>query len=122
LKMKKALLWLFLAATSCQGRVTPQSTITPAEARQYIGKAMTVCGNVRGVENSSAANGQPTVLKLGRRSLFSIVIPGSSRKKFGNPEADYLDKRICVTGTISEDASRTPQIEAKTPEQIRAQK
>jgi hypothetical protein len=46
------------------------------------------------------------------------VIAGSDRKKFGNPEADYLGKRVCVTGTITEDVSKTPPIEAKDPERI----
>jgi hypothetical protein len=120
--MKKALLLLFLASIACRPHATPQSTITPAEAGRHIGKVMTVCGNVRSIEDSSATNGQPTLIKLGRRSLFSIVITGSNRKKFGNPEADYLGKRVCVTGTIAEDASKIPQIEAKDPEQISVEK
>jgi len=49
--------------------------------------------------------------------IFTVVIWGSDRSKFGTPEVDYKGKRICVTGKITE-FRNVPQIIADRPQQI----
>jgi hypothetical protein len=50
--------------------------------------------------------------------VFTIVIWGSNRSKFGTPENDYKGKRICVIGKISAYAG-LPEIVADEPKQIK---
>jgi len=45
------------------------------------------------------------LLDLGKPSpnaIFTAVVYGDNRPKFGTPEASLLGKRICVTGQISD--------------------
>ncbi len=45
----------------------------------------------------------PTFINLDRaypNQLFTALIWGSDRPKFGDPEVTYSGRRICVTGTI----------------------
>jgi hypothetical protein len=51
------------------------------------------------------------------KQIFTVVIFGSDRSKFGEPEKEFLNQTICATGTI-EDYRGLPQIVAKEPEQI----
>ena len=47
--------------------------------------------------------GQPTFLNLDYpypQQVFTILIWGSDRSKFGAPEKQHLGKRVCVTGMI----------------------
>jgi hypothetical protein len=84
---------------------------SPAEkrlvARQADGRAgaTTVRGTVVSARYASWSKGEPTSLNLDEpypRHVFAIVIWGSDRSKFGQPERDYLEKAICVTGKITE--------------------
>jgi hypothetical protein len=48
---------------------------------------------------------QPTLLDLGEphpNAIFTAVIYGENRAKFGTPETSLRGKRICVTGQISD--------------------
>ena len=63
---------------------------------------------------------QPTFLNLDQpfpQQIFTVVIFGSDRSKFGEPEKAFLNQTICATGTI-EDYRGLPQIVAKEPKQI----
>jgi hypothetical protein len=53
-------------------------------------------------------------------AIFTVVIWGSDRPKFGDPEEEYLSKRICVTGKVS-DYKGVPEIVAYGPSQIKIQ-
>jgi hypothetical protein len=47
------------------------------------------------------AQSQPTLLDLGKsypHAVFTAVIYGDHRSKFGTPETSLRGKRICVTG------------------------
>jgi hypothetical protein len=47
---------------------------------------------------------QPPFLDLGKPSpnaIFTAVIYGNNRAKFGTPETSLRGKRICVTGSIT---------------------
>jgi micrococcal nuclease len=63
---------------------------------------------------------QPTLLDLGKPSpnaLFSGVIYGDYRAKFGTLETGLRGKRICVTGKIS-DYHGKPEIVLTDPSQL----
>ena len=50
-------------------------------------------------------------------AIFTVLIWGADRAKFGQPEVELKGKRICVTGKI-EDFKGTAQIVAKEKGQI----
>jgi len=53
--------------------------------------------------------------------IFTILIWGSDRDKFGNPETKFQNKRVCVTGVIK-DYRGNPEIVADQPNQLQLQK
>jgi hypothetical protein len=121
--MRRVLLWICLFSFLGQPLI-PQTKITPAEAKKHIGQEMTVCGNVANNRYAESTGGQPTFLNLDKRypnPLFTVIIWGRNRDKFGNPDKEYLGKRICATGKIT-DYRGMPEIEAKTPGQIVVEK
>ncbi len=83
--------------------VAEAASITVNEAAAHVGEYATVCGQVASTNYASQANGQPTFLDMGRaypNQLFTVVIFGSDRGKFGSPEVSFRGKAICVTGEI----------------------
>jgi DNA/RNA endonuclease YhcR with UshA esterase domain len=97
-----------------------QNKLTAAEAKQHVGETATVCGKVASTRYVSSTKGQPTFLNLDKpypQQIFSIVIWGSARSKFGKPELDFKDKQICVTGKI-EEYRGTPEVIANSSDQI----
>jgi hypothetical protein len=51
------------------------------------------------------AKSQPTLLDLGKpypNAVFTAVVYGEDRAKFGTPETCLRGKRICVTRRISD--------------------
>jgi len=61
---------------------------------------------------AARSKGQPTFLNLDEpypRQIFIALIWGDDRPKFGQPETELKDRRICVTGLI-EQYQGTPQI------------
>jgi DNA/RNA endonuclease YhcR with UshA esterase domain len=100
-----------------------QKKLTTAEAKDHIGETATVCGNVVSTRYSPSTKGQPTFLNLDKaypNQVFTVVIWGSNRTKFGTPEVDYKGKRICVTGKIAE-YRNLPEVTADGPAQITAE-
>lgn len=96
-------------------------TLTASEAKDHIGQRATVCGRVASARYAASSRGQPTFLNLDRaypNHVFTMVIWGENRAKFGKPEEKYRDKEICVTGTI-ESYRGVPQIVLRNPEQLR---
>src|SRR5215468_9887554 len=80
-------------------------SITASEAAQHVGQNATVCGQVASAHYAPTSKAKPTFLNLDKpypNQVFTVVIFGSNRSKFGKPEVDYKDKRICVTGKIAE--------------------
>src|ERR1700751_3610527 len=66
------------------------------------------------------ARSQPTLLDLGKsypHAVFTAVIYGDHRSKFGTPETSLRGKRICVTGRISEYHGK-PEIVLTDPSQL----
>ena len=64
---------------------------------------MTVCGTVASTNFAARSKGQPTYLNLDRpypNQVFTVLIWGSDRPKFGAPETTLMGKKLCATGTI----------------------
>jgi hypothetical protein len=100
------------------------ASIPYSEAKNHVGERSTVCGIVVDAHFVSSGKGQPTFLHFGEaypNQIFTVVIWGRDRAKFGRPEVKYLEKEICVTGKITS-YLRIPEIEASEAEQIRMRK
>ena len=116
------LVFLCLAASSVVQAQTGH--LTAAEAKNHVGERATVCGNVVSTHYAARSKGNPTFLNLDEqypRQVFTILIWGSDRPKFGDPEAKYGNKRVCVTGLIK-DYRGVPEVVAEQPSQIEVQK
>jgi DNA/RNA endonuclease YhcR with UshA esterase domain len=97
-----------------------QKKLSASEAKDHIGETATVCGSVVSARYAASTKGQPTFLNLDKpypNQVFTILIWGSNRNKFGTPEAEYKGKHLCATGKITEYRG-VPQIVADEPEQI----
>jgi DNA/RNA endonuclease YhcR with UshA esterase domain len=97
-----------------------QKKLSATEAKDHVGETATVCGSVVSTRYAASTKGQPTFLNLDQpypNQIFTVLIWGSNRSKFGTPESDYKGKRICVTGKITE-YRNVPQIIAERPQQI----
>jgi DNA/RNA endonuclease YhcR with UshA esterase domain len=109
------MLALFLAAPAFG-----QKKLSAAEAKDHVGETATVCGRVESTRYIASSKGQPTFLNLDRAypgQIFTVVIWGTNRSKFGAPEVEYKGKRICVTGKITEYRG-VAEIVADNPNQI----
>jgi hypothetical protein len=100
-----------------------QSSISAFEARNHVGEKETVCGQVASTHYAARSRGNPTFINLEKpypNQIFTVLIWGSDRAKFGDPEEMYGNKHICVTGTIT-DYRGVPEIIASAPAQIKMQ-
>lgn len=82
--------------------------------------ARPVCGTVASTHYASAAEGRPTFLNFDRphpEQSLTVVIWGTDRGAFGEPEQRYAGQRICVTGKIRLYKGK-PEIMASDPSQI----
>jgi hypothetical protein len=98
--------------------------ITARQAKDHIGEVQTVCGVVASTRYAERSKGLPTFLNLEEpypNEIFTILIWGDDRSKFGAPESKYRDADLCVTGKISIYRG-TPEIVATEPDQIVVQK
>jgi micrococcal nuclease len=65
-----------------------ENTYTADQAKNHIGERATVCGVVASVYLSASGKEQPTFINLDKpypNQVFTILIWGSDRAKFGNP-------------------------------------
>ncbi|MCF6244970.1 MAG: hypothetical protein L3J43_08020 [Sulfurovum sp.] len=79
------------------------SEYTANMAQNHIGEKATVCGKVVSAHYASSSNGEPTFLNLDMAypdHVFTAVIWGENRDQFDEPEVQYNDKNICITGKI----------------------
>ena len=109
------LLWTALSSA--------QTSISAAEAKNHIGEKATVCGEVASTHYAARSRGNPTFINLDKpypEQIFTILIWGSNRQKFGDPEKTFQGKRICVSGKIS-DYKGVPEIVAYKPSEIKIQ-
>jgi hypothetical protein len=98
--------------------------LTARDARNHVGETQTVCGKAVSTRYAPGSKGQPTFLNLDEpypNEIFTILIWGDDRSKFGRPETEYRDKNVCVTGKITSYRGN-PEIVATEPSQIVSQK
>ena len=112
-----ACFFLFLLASGTAAQTTK---ITAAETKDHVGETRTVCGKVVSTHFASKSKGEPTFLNLDEpypKEVFTILIWGSDRARFGVPETKYKDAKVCVTGEITGHRDK-PEIIATEPGQI----
>ena len=118
-------LGLFLVCVATSLLLFAQSGhLTSAEAKNHIGERATVCGKVVSTHYAARTKGSPTFLNLDEpypNQVFTALIWGSDRSKFGDPESKYGNKRICVTGLIK-DYRGVPEVVVEEPSQISVEK
>jgi len=74
-------------------------------AQNHIGEKATVCGVVVSAHYASSSKGEPTFLNLDEaypNHVFTAVIWGENRERFGEPEVKYKGKNICIKGKIKD--------------------
>ena len=94
--------------------------LRPEDAASHLGETATVCGVVASAKFETHARSQPTLLDLGKpypHAVFTAVIYGDHRSKFGTPETSLHGKHVCVTGQIS-DYHGKPEIVLTDPSQL----
>jgi hypothetical protein len=99
---------------------TTAAPISPEDAARQIGDTATVCGRVASAMFEANVHDQPALLDLGKpapNAVFTAVIYGADRSKFGTPETSLLGQPICVTGQIS-DYRGKPEIVLTKPSQL----
>lgn len=99
--MKRATMLVVLL---CSALAYAGNPISANEAKNHVGETATVCGQVAGAHYAMRSRGRPTFINLDQaypNQIFTIVIWGENRPKFGDPEAMYGGKHLCVTGTIT---------------------
>ena len=119
--MNRTIPFAILIASACT--FAQGNTMTARKAKDHVGELATVCGKVVSTHYASATKGQPTFLNLDEpypKEIFTALIWGSDRAKFGNPESKYRDAHICVTGKISSYRGN-PEIVVTAPTQIASQ-
>ncbi|MBC6110513.1 hypothetical protein ACFOG5_04905 [Pedobacter fastidiosus] len=113
--MKKlSLVFLILFASYF---VKAQTLILAKDAKDYIGKTVTICDSVY----SAKALDKVTLINLGGafpKELITVVVNKEDLTKFSSaPASMYLGNNICVTGIITEFKGKT-QIVVTEPKQI----
>jgi hypothetical protein len=120
---KRRIVVVLIVAVLWATLVLAQNSISATEAKNRVGERATVCGEVASVHYAARSRGNPTFINLDKpypNQIFTVLIWGSDRPKFGDPEEAYRSKHICVTGKIS-DYKGVPEIIAYEPSQIKVQ-
>jgi hypothetical protein len=122
--MKAVVMFLLLGGLlvvlTCTVLSSAQTSISAAEAKNHVGERGTVCGEVASTHYAARSRGNPTFINLDKPypdQIFTVLIWGSDRPKFGDPEVRYRNKHICATGKIS-DYKGVPEIVAYESSQI----
>ena len=119
---RRALIWALTGAL-LQSTASSAEQYTAQDAANHIGEIGTVCGLVVSPKFAVRSKGQLTFLHLDRpypNHIFTVVIWGKDRPKFGRPDATFAGKRICVYGLIADYEGR-PEMMATDPAQITSQ-
>ncbi|HKQ90856.1 MAG TPA: DNA-binding protein [Blastocatellia bacterium] len=118
--MKAALYALTLTLYASAASSASADKITPAQAKDHVGKHATVCGVVASANFATRSSRQPTFLNLDKPypdHVFTAVIWIEDRPKFGKPET-LKGKRVCVSGLVEEYRGK-PQIVLQEADQLR---
>jgi hypothetical protein len=96
------------------------ASLSPDDAVHHIGQNATICGVVASTKFDAHLKSQPTFLDFGEPypdQVFTAVIFGTDRAKFGTPETALQGKRVCVSGSIREEQGK-PEIILSDPSQL----
>ena len=88
------------------------ASLSPEDAARHIGQTATVCGVVASTKFDAHLKSQPTFLDFGEPypdQVFTAVIFGTDRAKFGTLETALRGRGVCVSGSIR-DEHGTPEI------------
>ena len=121
--LKRGVLRAVLIGVLLSTSVSAQDKLTAAQAKEHFGQNATVCGEVVSTSYADSSKGRPTFLNLDKQyphQVFTVVIWGENRTKFGKPEEDYKGKRMCVSGKITAYAGK-PEIVVSDPKQIKVE-
>src|SRR5262245_31199083 len=111
---------LLVLACAAEG-LSADKQITAQQAADHVGEEVEVCGVVASATYATRSRGQPTFLNLDRpypNHIFTAIVWGSDRNRFGYAPESLQGKRICVTGFVTTYRNR-PQIEVPDPSRIR---
>ena len=98
--------------------------LTAAEAKNHLGESATVCGRVASAHFAVQAKGMPTLMNLDMQyphQIFTIVIWGKDKPKFGDAVRTYRHKSVCLSGEITSHHG-IPEITVNSPAQIQIQR
>ena len=118
--MRRAILCLALAVSVKPMLALAVDAITAQDAAAHVGETLTVCGNVVSANYAVKSKDQPTFLNFDRpypNQIFTVMIWGSDRAKFGEPENTLLGKKVCANGLIRAYRGK-PEIIAVNPSQL----
>lgn len=96
------------------------ASLSPDDAANHVGQNAMVCGVVASTKFDGQVKSKPTFLDFGKPypdQVFTAVIFGADRAKFGTPETTLHGKRVCVSGSIREYRGR-PEIILSDPSQL----
>ena len=118
----RRILFAFLVCLAASASLSAQraATITAEQAKAHVGETARVCGRVVSPHYAFKTRGHPTFLNFDRpypHQVFTAVIWGSDRAKFGQPEKQYRNKDICVTGPITVYRGQ-PEMVLHSPRQV----
>ncbi|HYM94726.1 MAG TPA: hypothetical protein VET23_11345 [Chitinophagaceae bacterium] len=117
--MKKLFIAVFFSVLFFVAR---SQDITPEDAKNYVGKTVTVCGKVKSTYQPNSVNSHPTFIDFGNKypnAIFTAVIWESDLSKFSyKPKRKLKHKKICVTGVIKLYKEK-PEIIVSNPSQIK---
>ena len=94
--------------------------ITAQDAAAHVGETATVCGVIVSANYAVKSKGQPTFLNFDRpypNQIFTVMIWGSDRAKFGEPENKFVGRKVCATGSITSYRGKL-EIIATDPKQL----
>jgi hypothetical protein len=118
--VRAAALTAMLAAGQVCAFWAGAAELAAADAARHVGETAMVCGIVASAKFDSNLKSQPTFLDFDKPypdQVFTAVIFGSDRNKFGSPETALRGKRVCVTGKI-QSRSGLPEIILNDPKQL----
>ena len=121
-RLLTAILVCVAACAQLSARPRKPPTLTAEQARDHIGETAKVCGQVASAHYAYQTRGHPTFLNLDRpypHQEFTAVIWGTDRAQFGEPEKEYRNRHICVSGFISVYRGQ-PEMILHSPKQIKA--
>jgi hypothetical protein len=114
------ILFCLVACVSLSAQTPRAQTFTAEQGKRHIGETVRVCGLVVSPHYALKTRGRPTFLNFDRpypHQVFTAVIWGSERAKFGHPGKLYRNKHVCVTGFISVFHGQ-PEMVLRSPKQV----